>query len=67
MYLDLFDELRLNKRLVKIAGFEVGFVQFSIHHTVQHGEIQNGLVAVMGKDFMSCLGIGFGHGAADEA
>ena len=23
MYLDLFDELRLNKRLVKIAGFEV--------------------------------------------
>ena len=23
MYLDLFDELRLNKRLVKLAGFEV--------------------------------------------
>ena len=23
MYLDLFDELRLNKRLIKIAGFEV--------------------------------------------
>ena len=23
MYLDLFDELRLNKRLVKVAGFEV--------------------------------------------
>ena len=23
MYLDLFDELRLNKKLVKIAGFEV--------------------------------------------
>ena len=23
MYLDLFDELKLNKRLVKVAGFEV--------------------------------------------
>ena len=23
MYLDLFDELRLNKKLIKIAGFEV--------------------------------------------
>ena len=36
MYLDLFDELRLNKRLVKLAGFEVAAYWAELQSILKH-------------------------------
>lgn len=47
MYLDLFDELRLNKRLVKLAGFEVA---------AYWAELQSILKQVVKKQTMDELG-----------
>lgn len=47
MYLDLFDELRLNKRLVKLAGFEVA---------AYWAELQSVLKQVVKKQTMDELG-----------
>ena len=56
MYLDLFDELRLNKRLVKIAGFEVAAywaeLQSILKQVVKKGTADEQGFFTLDRDFM---------------
>ena len=56
MYLDLFDELRLNKRLVKIAGFEVAAywaeLQSILKQVVKKGTADEFGFFTLDRDFM---------------
>ena len=56
MYLDLFDELRLNKRLVKIAGFEVAAywaeLQSILKQVVKKGTADEFGFFILDRDFM---------------
>lgn len=56
MYLDLFDELRLNKRLVKIAGFEVAAywaeLQSILKQVVKKGTADERGFFTLDRDFM---------------
>ena len=56
MYLDLFDELRLNKRLVKLAGFEVAAywaeLQSILKQVVQKGTADERGFFTLDRDFM---------------
>jgi hypothetical protein len=56
MYLDLFDELRLNKRLVKIAGFEVAAywaeLQSILKQVVKKGTADELGFFTLDRDFM---------------
>ena len=56
MYLDLFDELRLNKRLVKLAGFEVAAywaeLQSILKQVVKKGTADERGFFILDRDFM---------------
>ena len=56
MYLDLFDELKLNKRLVKIAGFEVAAywaeLQSILKQVVKKGTADERGFFTLDRDFM---------------
>ena len=56
MYLDLFDELRLNKKLVKIAGFEVAAywaeLQSILKQVVKKGTADERGFFTLDRDFM---------------
>ena len=56
MYLDLFDELRLNKRLIKIAGFEVAAywaeLQSILKQVVKKGTADEFGFFILDRDFM---------------
>jgi hypothetical protein len=56
MYLDLFDELRLNKKLVKIAGFEVAAywaeLQSILKQVVKKGTADEKGFFTLDRDFM---------------
>ena len=56
MYLDLFDELRLNKKLVKIAGFEVAAywaeLQSILKQVVKKGTADEHGFFLLDRDFM---------------
>lgn len=56
MYLDLFDELRLNKRLIKIAGFEVAAywaeLQSILKQVVKKGTADERGFFTLDRDFM---------------
>ena len=56
MYLDLFDELRLNKRLVRIAGFEVAAywaeLQSILKQVVKKGTADERGFFTLDRDFM---------------
>ena len=56
MYLDLFDELRLNKRLVKIAGFEVAAywaeLQSILKQVVKKGTADELGFFILDRDFV---------------
>ena len=56
MYLDIFDELRLNKRLVKIAGFEVAAywaeLQSILKQVVKKGTADEFGFFTLDRDFM---------------
>ena len=56
MYLDLFDELKLNKRLVKIAGFEVAAywaeLQSILKQVVKKGTADEHGFFTLDRDFM---------------
>lgn len=56
MYLDLFDELRLNKRLVKIAGFDVAAywaeLQSILKQVVKKGTADERGFFTLDRDFM---------------
>jgi hypothetical protein len=56
LYLDLFDELRLNKRLVRIAGFEVAAywaeLQSILKQVVKKGTADEFGFFTLDRDFM---------------
>lgn len=56
MYLDLFDELKLNKRLVRIAGFEVAAywaeLQSILKQVVKKGTADEQGFFILDRDFM---------------
>jgi hypothetical protein len=56
LYLDLFDELRLNKKLVKIAGFEVAAywaeLQSILKQVVKKGTADERGFFILDRDFM---------------
>ena len=56
MYLDIFDELRLNKRLIKIAGFEVAAywaeLQSILKQVVKKGTADELGFFILDRDFM---------------
>jgi hypothetical protein len=56
LYLDLFDELRLNKRLVKLAGFEVAAywaeLQSILKQVVKKGTADERGFFILDRDFM---------------
>ena len=56
MYLDLFDELRLNKRLIKLAGFEVAAywaeLQSILKQVVKKGTADEQGFFTLDRDFM---------------